>query len=726
MDNSKIWVYDLETYLSAFTFTIIRADGKQLKTFECSERKQEIDRIFKCLDYLHDNGCELVGYNNTGFDYPILHQIIAKRDKLPKSGKSIAKYVYELAQKQIESFKGDGRFGSTVKAADEYVRQIDLYKIHHFDNKAKATSLKLLEFNMRMQNIEDLPFAVDAELTSEQIDKLIQYNQHDVKATLQFFNESLSAIDFRKALTVKYGRSFLNHNDGKIGKDYFQMRLEELGVQLYTHKQGQRVMKQTRRSVIDLGECLFDYYDFKEPAFIAIKNWFAKQKIRETKGVFSDIEEHLLEDIAPFCDLTKKKQKFKQKPTEQELLQFKKEHPKGWIEEEELKATEYLFDAEGNHVMQHPVDEDGIPDLTKKAKKVRVPKKSYWGCYNVADTLHVIVNGFRFDFGTGGIHGSITEKIAKETKSYEIVDADVASMYPNLAIANKVYPEHLGEQFCGIYQDVYEQRKSYPKGSPENAMLKLALNSVYGDSNNQYSVFYDPQYTMKITLNGQLSLCLLAEKLMTIDGLKIIQVNTDGITVAVPRISREQYNQICKQWEKQVGLDLEFAEYSKMIIRDVNSYISLYKNGKVKRKGAYQYEGLGWHQNQSALVIPMAAEAKMLHDTDLLDFIKDHFNKGNVFDFMLRTKVPRSSKLVLEFEDGRVEQQQNICRYYPSNNGGSLVKIMPALPGKEEDGDRRLGIEVGWKVKTCNNMQDFDADINFEYYVAEATKLVIQ
>ena len=81
---------------------------------------------------------------------------------------------------------------------------------------------------------------------------------------------------------------------------------------------------------------------------------------------------------------------------------------------------------------------------------------------------------------------------------------------------------------------------------------------------------------------------------------------------------------------------------------------------------------------------------------------------------------------MLEFEDGKIEQQQNICRYYPSNNGGSLVKIMPALPGKEEDGDRRLGIEVGWKVKTCNNMQDFDGDINFEYYVDEATKLVIQ
>lgn len=146
---------------------------------------------------------------------------------------------------------------------------------------------------------------------------------------------------------------------------------------------------------------------------------------------------------------------------------------------------------------------------------------------------------------------------------------------------------------------------------------------------------------------------------------------------------------------------------------------------KVKRKGAYQYEGLGWHMNQSALVIPMAAEAAMIKGIGIRQFIEDHYNAGNIFDFMLRTKVPRSSSLVLEFEDGRVEQQQNICRYYPSKNGGKLIKLMPALPDSEDKTDRRLGIDTAWNVKTCNNMQQFDGDIDFDYYVQEAEKLVI-
>lgn len=152
----------------------------------------------------------------------------------------------------------------------------------------------------------------------------------------------------------------------------------------------------------------------------------------------------------------------------------------------------------------------------------------------------------------------------------------LSSMYPNIAISNNVFPQHLTKRFCDIYKDVYEQRKSYAKGTAENAMLKLALNGVYGESNNVYSPFYDPQFTMTITINGQLTLCLLAEKLLEIEGLKLIQVNTDGITAAVRKDTREEYFKICEDWQKQVKLQLEFAEYNRMFIKDVNNYIAEY------------------------------------------------------------------------------------------------------------------------------------------------------
>lgn len=91
---------------------------------------------------------------------------------------------------------------------------------------------------------------------------------------------------------------------------------------------------------------------------------------------------------------------------------------------------------------------------------------------------------------------------------------DVASMYPNIAIANRVYPEHLGESFCDSYEDSHNERKKFSKGTPENLAIKLGLNSVYGKSNDKYSPFLDPMYTMKITINGQLSLYVLMEQIV--------------------------------------------------------------------------------------------------------------------------------------------------------------------------------------------------------------------
>ena len=724
-DKQWYYIYDLETFPNCFTFGIVREDGKHLQAFEVSERINQTDRILTCLRYLRDGKHRMVGFNNLGFDYPILHMMLEDAIAAKKAGKNFqitAKQMYRLAQSQIESFKGDG-FGHTIKADNQIIPQVDLFKIHHFDNKARATSLKMLEFNMRSDNIEGLPFPVGKRLTNQEIDVLLKYNKHDVMQTLKFFEASREAIDFRTKLSAQYGIDFTNFNDTKIGKEYFINRLEQAipGVCYKVTPKG-RKMNQTPRSKIRIKDCLFDYYDYTRPEFKAILEWFNRQVISETKGVFSDIDEYLLGDIAKYSQLTKKRIKLK---TQEEREAFLRDNPMSWIETEELKAMENVLDHEGNPVKAYPLDENGNPDTTKKMKLVKVPKKSYWGCKNVAETLNVVVNGFRLDFGTGGIHGSLESAIVKPSEDQELVDADVASMYPNIAISNRSYPKHLTERFCDIYQDVYEQRKSFPKGSAENAVMKLALNGVYGDSNNQYSPFYDPQYTMQITINGQLSLCLFMDKLLTIDGLQIVQANTDGVTVLFDKSKREQYNQICADWQKQVKLELEFAEYNTMYMRDVNNYIAVYTNGKVKRKGAYQYEGLGWHMNQSALVIPMAAEAEMLHGTPIEEFVRLYSqDESKKWDFMLRTKVPRSSKLVLEFEDGTEQQLQNICRYFPCKTGGKLIKIMPPLEGGTED--RRMGIDTQWNVQECNDVAQFNFSVlDFNYYVQEAKKLLV-
>jgi len=561
-------------------------------------------------------GARMVGFNNLGFDYPVLHTLIL-------TGRCEPSILYKKAMMIIQSQDDDNRWVHQVYKDDRFIEQIDLYKIHHFDNRAKATSLKVLEFNMRADSIEDLPFPVGKNLTRDEIVVLKKYNMHDVKMTKLFYHQTLKMIKFREELTRNYQRDFMNHNDTKIGKDYFIMKLQEAGVECYEYGSKGRTPRQTRRSSIQLFHAILPSISFQQPEFNRMVEWLRGQTIVETKAVYKD--------------------------------------------------------------------------------------------------LSVTIKGFKFVFGLGGIHGSVDSRIVESDNRYVLIDLDVSSYYPNLAIVNNFYPQHLGEMFCKIYKWLYEERRKYKKKSTESEMLKLALNGVYGDSNSVFSVFYDPLFTMRITLNGQLLLCQLAERVMQFS--ELIQINTDGMTVRILRDDLVKLQIVCQTWEGETGLSLESAAYSKMFIRDVNNYLAVYDNGDIKRKGAYEYD-LDWNQNHSALVIPMVAEKVLVEGVSIRETVE---NWSERMDFMMRVKVPRSSRLVIQYPSQWGDTDfplQNITRYYVAVDGGNLVKIMPPLKGNTED--RRFNIESGWGVQVCNDIKDAgNLPIDYEYYIQEVEKLCI-
>jgi len=360
------------------------------------------------------------------------------------------------------------------------------------------------------------------------------------------------------------------------------------------------------------------------------------------------------------------------------------------------------------------IDEEKLGDVLKYCD----PKKSKG---KIKD-LNVIVDNFKFVFGTGGLHACVEPCTVEANEDYMILDLDVTSYYPSMIIANRLFPGHFSEKFCDIFEDMKNQRIQYEKGTPENAMLKLALNGTWGDSNNHYGPFYDPQFSMTVTVNGQLLLCMLAELLMKINSVKMIQANTDGITVSLLRSDYEKVIEKCDDWEMMTGLDLEYTEYEKMFIRDVNNYIAVKENGDIKRKGAYEYER-EWYQNQSALIVPKAVEAYLVENKPVGKFISGH---KDFFDFFLRTKVPKKSRLELRRGEKIKEQLQNITRYYICNHtGGYLIKIMPPLmKGKPE---REIAINKGFKVLTMNKIDDhieYLEDLNIKFYTEEAMKMI--
>ena len=378
LDLNKTFVYDLEIYPNVFTLTIINAGSKQYKIFEISEFVDQRQEMISHLREIRKQNGWLVGFNNVGFDYPIIHYILKNQQCS----------VYEIYMKCQEIIATDfnRRWSNRIATKDELLQQIDLYLINHFDNVAKATSLKSLEIAMRMDDVQDLPFEVGSVLSQEQIKVLKKYNLHDVIATYKFLMHNLTAINFRLSLNDP---NKVNANDPRLGELKFIEALEssQQGI-CFEYVNGKRKARQTKRDKIALKECVFHYVKFERPEFIAIKEWIERQTITETKGVFSDILESDLGDVAKYCQLTKKRQLlYTGKPTEAKIKTLKKKHPMGWAEEVVLKS-----------------------------KKVQ-----YYWCWNVATSLHVVIDGLKYVFGTGGLHASLEKQVVKgNIKDYDV------------------------------------------------------------------------------------------------------------------------------------------------------------------------------------------------------------------------------------------------------------------------------------------------------------------
>lgn len=685
MTKAKDLIYDIETYRNLFSITYKNVDTGKILVFEMSPWKNDWRKLIKFTKNCSNGFVRWVGYNNYGFDYPVIHYML-KNFGPETDGATLALHAHKKGTAIIRAPKDEG-FQHIIWDNHQMVPQVDLYKIHHFDNAARRTSLKVLEFNMRSKNIKDLPYDPEKDLTYEQAREVLDYNIHDVEETYSFYLETIPMIRFREELTERYDKNFLNHNDTKIGKDYFIMELEKADIKCFKFGDDGRKPIQSKRPIIRLREVVFPYVRFKRPEFNAVLKWINRQEIKQTKGVFTDIDD--FDGLEPYINI--------------DCVKFTKIASTG--RPQSKFARTYKFPS----------------DIVSTIDKINYLKEHYTGVK--ITHLHCVVDGFQFDFGTGGIHGSISANIIEEDPFNAVLDYDVTSLYPSIGIVNNLFPEHLTKLFCKIYANLKKQRVSYAKGTLINAMLKLALNGVYGDSNNPYSPFYDPKYTMAITINGQLMMCMLAEMYLDVKGLEIIQINTDGLTVKTPRSTVDEIDKLNYQWEFITKLDLERADYKKMYVRDVNNYIGEYTNDKLKRKGAYEYE-VDWHQNHSSLVIQKAVEAYLVQNIPLGDFIRNHDDK---FDFMLRMKVDRTSRL-----EWGGETIQNITRYYVSKDGKPLVKIMPPHKNKMEKGERhfkqhKIDLAGGdqWAVMPVNEMPDvLPTPIDYDWYINEAQKLI--
>jgi len=358
------------------------------------------------------------------------------------------------------------------------------------------------------------------------------------------------------------------------------------------------------------------------------------------------------------------------------------------------------------------------------------------------------------DFGQGGIHGCTKSGIYESDSKKVIIDIDVASYYPNLAINNGFRPQHLGDAFSKIYKSIYELRKTFPKSDPRNAACKLMLNGAFGKMNDVYSFLYDPKCLLSITLNGQLLLAMLMEKINSnVSDIEFLQSNTDGFTFLIDRDKVEYMKKIVTAWEKKTELVMEYAIYDKMIIRDVNNYMSVTDTGYIKYKGCFEMDR-DYNKNHSKRIVPIALANYFINNVDPEFTLYNHLTKFKsdivksdyefcknygIHDFCLAVKMTGQNKLVRRIvKDYQPEDHKlgKVTRYYISNDGNMLVKKLPPLPDKtptmqinifnEVDmGDRESSIEAGYDSTVFNKYYDSDNyNINYDYYLREINKII--
>lgn len=292
---SKFEVYDLETLSNLFTYTGYDCSTKTWRQFVICDWRNDLKELLEWLDTLKKEDYYQVGFNNENFDYPIIHYILNHRQELLyKSGQEVAQDLYQKAQELIS--ESNGKQYNAISDRNKFIKQLDLFKIWHYDNAARRTSLKDLEVCMHMPNVEEMPIDHRAWCIQGDEKLVLSYNKNDVEATYLFFKTTLGQTDYslyrgknklklRGEIRNAFGLPCLNYPDVKIG--------EQLILNLYSEKTGMSLrdiknLGGTHRDVINLKDCIPVWANFESKEFKALKEKFEKTTIRSSKGEFSE------------------------------------------------------------------------------------------------------------------------------------------------------------------------------------------------------------------------------------------------------------------------------------------------------------------------------------------------------------------------------------------------------------------------------------------------------
>ena len=325
-----------------------------------------------------------------------------------------------------------------------------------------------------------------------------------------------------------------------------------------------------------------------------------------------------------------------------------------------------------------------------------------------------ILDGTKISVGVGGIHSKNTPEIIIPKDDELLLDTDAASLYPSLLIEYGFVPPHLGKEFLQVYSNIRTERleAKHNGNKDKNETLKLALNAVTGNYQNEYSWLYSPFAVMQIRMNGQLLLLKLAEMLIAI-GCRVIQYNTDGLFLTCKKDKKEEYDKVIKEFEQFSRLTMETEEFKGLYQLAINDYFAVTKNGTIKEKGCFiTSTKLG--KGLTPKIIPKAVINFFINGTPIEETIKSCVD---IRDFLMSEKTGKQWNV--EYMN---MPQQRINRFYASTNGGYLWKWKTDNITKQYQ--NMLAASGVTLLNKLDNLSTENRNINYRYYIYEAYKLL--
>lgn len=412
-----------------------------------------------------------------------------------------------------------------------YIDHIDVMEVA----PGVRIGLKMYMARMHAPTIQDLPYDPSTRVDAMQRFVLSEYCSNDLTGTCLLRHEVADRIALRAAIGQRYGIDVRSKSDAQIAEAVIKAELS---------------FKPNHRHIQDGYS-----FNYEPPEYIKFAT-----------------------------------------PQMQELLEVVRRAPFVVRDKEEAVALGYY-------------DPDDV-DAPKIRTGVRIPDE--------LKGRDIVIGKGKYRLGIGGLHSQESVASYHSSDTHKLRDIDVKSYYPSLILTMGMAPEQIGPAFQAIFRTIYDKRlgskaeaarlyelsKSMGSGveytdmlaaahdlQTESDGLKIVLNGTFGKLFSKWSVLFAPELGIRTTITGQLALLMLIE-MMELSGITVVSANTDGIVLMIPNGLDVIADQVVKWWEARSGLEMEDTHYRSVYQRDVNNYVAITTDGKVKRKGVFNQGGV--------------------------------------------------------------------------------------------------------------------------------------